>query len=110
MQIIMTRTEKRRLERIIHKVANGTQIALLLGFFIALFAICCDIERNYKIDAEVVRIEGHTYTVLDKAGECWQFENDKLFPVGTKVTLKINDSCTPNIVDDDEVIKVKPLK
>ena len=72
-------------------------------------AICGSIENHYKTEAEIVEIDGYTYTAVDVDGDEWKFEDDKLFPVGTKVKLKLFNNLTVSI-EDDEIVKVKPIR
>lgn len=109
MQVILTREEKRKARRIIRRTVKAVQATAVAGFFVATFALCGNIENHYKIEAEIVELEGNTYTAVDIDGDEWKFEDDKLFPVGTKVKLKLFNNLTVSI-EDDEIVKVKPVK
>ena len=47
-----------------------------------------------------------TYTVVDKAGEAWVFDDDNHYTIGQKVTVVFNTLKTTSIFDD-EIIYVK---
>ena len=109
MQVILTRAEQRKIRRTIRKVKQTTIGTLLIIYFIATLLFCTYIEHNYKIEAQITALNGYTYTAVDKAGYEWQFIDDTIFPIGTKVKLKMYDSCTTSRVDD-EVRGVVPVK
>ena len=106
MQIIMTREEKRKVRRFIRRAIAVLEFASLL----AIFIICGHIDSHYKIEAEITDLDGYTYTAVDVAGYEWQFEDDTLYPVGTRVKLKMFNHCTHSSRVDDEIVKVKPVK
>ena len=110
MQLVLTREEKRRMRRFIRKAADTLAVTSILSLIITLFILCGRFESRYTIEAKVVNIEGYVYTVEDVAGYEWKFEDDRLFPEGTRVKLKMYNSLTDNTRMDDEIVKVKHIK
>ena len=110
MQIYLKKQEERKLKRAIRKTIKTVKTTLAVIFVIGIFAICGNIESRYKIEAEITDLDGYTYTAVDIAGYEWKFTDDKLYPVGTKVKLKMFNHLTHSNRVDDEIIDVKPMK
>lgn len=110
MQIYLTKQEERKLKRAIRKTIKTVKTTLAVIFVIGIFIICGHIDSHYKIEAEITDLDGYTYTAVDVAGYEWQFEDDTLFPIGTRVKLKMFNHCTHSSRVDDEIVKVKPVK
>ena len=106
----MTREEQRKVKRFIRKTKERAKVAFVAIYFVGALALVGHIEHHYTIGAKVTELDGYTYTVVDEAGYEWKFTDDTLFPVGTKVKLKMFTNCTHNSRVDDEIVKVKPVK
>ena len=109
MQVYLTRVGQRELRRLVRKAKKVVAGTLAISFIVASFLLCAYIEHNYRIEAKITALDGYTYTAVDKVGYEWQFTNESLFPVGTKVTLKMYDNCTTSRVDD-EIRGVVPVR
>lgn len=110
MKVVLTMREKRNIRVFIRRAKKTAKVVLVAGLFTVAFAICGNVESKYKIEAEITDLQGYTYTAVDVAGYEWKFEDDTLFPVGTKVKLKMFNHCTDNSRADDEIVKVKPVR
>ena len=106
----MTREEQRKVKRFIRKTKERAKVAFVAIYFVGALIICGNIDSHYKIEAEITELNGYTYTAVDIAGYEWKFSDDTLYPVGTKVKLKMHNNCTHNSRVDDEIVKVKPMK
>lgn len=109
MEIVMTRDEERKLRRKMRKVIRRAKNILAIGAVIGAFIIVGHIESHYSVEARVVDLNEYTYTVIDADGYDWTFEDDRLFPVGTKVKMKFHNNVTKTRADD-QLVKVSPIK
>lgn len=110
MQIYLTRQEERRIKRAIRRAKEKAKVAFVAVYFIVALAVVGHFENHYTIEAKVFDLDGYTYTVVDDAGYEWKFTDDTLYPVGTRVKLKMFNHCTHSSRVDDEIVKVKPVK
>ena len=109
MQVILTREEKRKVRRFIRRTKENLKIGLVLAYIVIAFIICGRIETQYKIEAKITELNGYTYTAVDVAGYEWKFIDERLFPEGTNVKLKMYNGLTTTR-NDDTVLDIKPMK
>ena len=110
MQVILTREEKRKVRRFIRRAVKSLTVAGIVALIVTIIILCGRVETRYNIEAEITDIDGYTYTAEDITGHEWKFDDDRLFPEGTKVKLKMHNSLTDNDRADDEILEVKPIK
>lgn len=76
--------------------------------FCAIFAYVSYTEHNYiRKDCQITEIGNGLITIEDSVGYEWNALDNGEFTVGDKVSVQMNDNCTPNIISDDIIIKIK---
>ena len=83
-----------------------------IGRFLIVLAVIfvvgkLDYNSHYYVrkDCEVVKVDGYTVSAEDDMGRWWKFEGEG-FEVGDRVDLKMFDSFTSGI-KDDQVVGIK---
>ena len=109
MRVIVTNEERREFRRFVRRTKEKIKNTVIVLILILLVIVAGYIECNYSIEAKITDLDGYTYTAVDVEGYTWKFEDDVLFPVGTKVKLRIHDNITHSRLDD-EVWGVKRIK
>lgn len=90
------------------KITNTIIIIMITIAMIGLVYIASYYDTHYNRQATVTKIEGYEITVIDDCGFVWKFEGND-FTIDERVTLKMFNNCTDNIIKDDEIIDVKVL-
>ena len=107
MQVILTRAEKRRLQKVIRVIKNAVKVTVVAGLLVAVITVCGKAETEYKVDAKIVQSTYGIYTAQDVAGYKWIFSADEEYKVDTAVELKMHTAGTDSTRTDDTIIEVK---
>lgn len=79
----------------------------ILAIILLLVALTATSKNPIRIATCTVTGQTDTvYTVVDKTGEVWAFDNDTHYAIGQKVMVVFNTMKTTSIYDD-EIIYVK---
>ena len=88
------------------KVIKGIIIVIVL---FGMFASACYVDHNYtRKNCSVVYVTDEIVRVKDNCGNLWdwEIEEEESFSLNDTVTLKMNDNCTSNYIEDDIVTKI----
>lgn len=73
-----------------------------------IFAYASYTEHNYtRKDCQIMEISNGLITIEDSVGYEWNMLDNGEFAVGDKVSVKMNDNGTPNIIADDIILKIE---
>lgn len=76
--------------------------------FCVTFAYVSYTEHNYtRNDCKIVDIYNGLITIEDSIGYQWNVLDNGEFSIGDKVSVKMNDNGTTNIIADDIIIKIE---
>lgn len=80
--------------------------AIIVIIAIVLVLSACG-GSTTKTICSVVEIDGDVVTVMDYAGELWEFHSTANWLVGEEVIVEFDDNGTPDYVYDDCIIGAK---
>jgi hypothetical protein len=82
---------------------------IIVIVFIVLLGFCSKIESTYTRKARVCTIEDKTVLFIDETGNIWEWELEEgeEYRVNEKVKLVMFSNFTDDIIEDDEIKKIK---
>jgi hypothetical protein len=82
-----------------NKLANKLVAGMLFILFMTLLGLVGYVENHYSCTAEIVEIEGNTYTVETPNGNRYQFDIEE-YKVGDEIEIYFDGHHTDRFSDD----------